>query len=234
MALLIAEIGNNHMGNMRLARELIRQAHESGADLVKGQAFLPEDIKTGSMPPEFYKMCALSEDQYLELIDYAEHIGTDLFYSIFSKGFERLAKRQKWRKFAASQTAAGAFKPEHDSEWTVVSFPAVMLADDRPLRPKPRKSWALYATGYLLPDPQLHLLDVLSDAVDGPVGLSDHNKSFHTCLKAIRNHNVNCIEKHFTLQKDVCWDGVIFRDTVHGATPRELEIIANAIQRGNS
>jgi hypothetical protein len=42
-------------------------------------------------------------------------------------------------------------------------------------------------------------------------------------------HNVNCIEKHFTLQKEIKWHGKVFRDTVHGALPRELEVIAHAM-----
>jgi sialic acid synthase SpsE len=214
------------MGNMRLARELVRQAHEAGADLIKGQAFLAKDITTGSMPQRFYETCALSEDQYLELIEYARGMGSDMFYSIFSEGFTRLRHVQKWTKFAASQHAG--FGRANDTEYTVVSYPAIAINSDA-ISPKPRRAWAMYATPYLPPDPALHLLDTLTDLIGGPVGLSDHTKSFHSCLKAIRNHGVNCIEKHFTLQKDVCWDGVIFRDTVHGATPRELEIIANAL-----
>jgi sialic acid synthase SpsE len=230
VSLLIAEIGNCHLGSMKLARELIKQAHESGADVIKGQAFLAKDITTGSMPKRFYEACALSEDQYIELIEYARYLGSDMFYSVFSDGFDRLKQVQSWTKFAASQTSAGAFTKEKDSFSAVVSYSAELIRtmSGNPV-PLPKLGWALYATPYLPIDPELQYLEFLEAEVGNQVGLSDHTKSFFTCLRAIRYFNVNCIEKHFTLQKDVCWDGVIFRDTVHGATPRELEIIANAL-----
>ena len=229
MCLLIAEIGNTHMGSIRLAKELIRVAHESGADIVKGQAFRAEDIKTGSMPRAFYERCALTEGQYVDLIDYARLIGTDLFYSIFSSGFDRLRSYQKWQKLSAAQSAAVSFGDEHDTDTSVVSFSRVMIESSRV--PKLRNAWALYATEYM-PDkkPDLSILGKLKTQVSGPIGLSDHTIGPRFCIQAVASHAVDCIEKHFTLQKDVYWGGQVFRDTIHGAIPFELSAIAKAMK----
>jgi N-acetylneuraminate synthase len=228
MSLLIAEIGNNHMGSIKLAKELIRVANESGADLVKGQAFLASDIKTGSMPPEFYQHCELSEDECIELIMYARSIKTDMFFSIFSAGFERLADIQNWTKLSASQTEAGMFdKKRHDNEWTVVSVSRQTI--EKKAVPRMHDAWPLLATPYMPKHVELEWIEKLRDRVNGPVGLSDHHCGVDACLKAIMWHNVNCIEKHFTLQKEIKWHGKVFRDTVHGALPRELEVIAHAM-----
>ena len=39
---IVAEIGNNHEGDLDVAQELIRQAAKAGADAVKFQTYLPE------------------------------------------------------------------------------------------------------------------------------------------------------------------------------------------------
>ena len=39
---IVAEIGNNHEGNLEIARELVRQAAKSGVDAVKFQTFRTE------------------------------------------------------------------------------------------------------------------------------------------------------------------------------------------------
>gem|GEM_PF-5072622 len=214
---------------MKVAKELIRQCHEAGADLIKGQAYRGEDIKTGSMPQPFYHHCELEEDEYIELIDFARHLGNDMFYSIFSTGFDRLKKHQRWTKYAAAQTAAiqGKFNSDEDTEFTVMSAGRTLI--DSKSVPRLRKAWVLYATDYMPKDPQLEYLEKLRSQIGGPVGISDHVIGKDNCIKAIRWHNVNCVEKHVTLLKEQMWNGTVFRDTVHGVTPRELELIANAM-----
>ena len=46
---IIAEIGINHNGNMRIAKKLIRDAKIAGASAVKFQVFQPETIARGDM-----------------------------------------------------------------------------------------------------------------------------------------------------------------------------------------
>ena len=227
MSLLIADIGSSHLGKLKAAKELIRVAHESGADLIKGQAYRARDVKCDDMPLEFYELCQFTEEQYLELLAYARSIKTDMFFSVLSPGFDRLKSAQRWSRFTTSQTREGKYRTEHDTSWTTVSVPRTMIRNKR--APFMRNAWALYATDHLVKDPQLESLNDLSDQVRGVVGLADHTAGTETCLKAIKWHGAFCIEKHFTLQKEVMWGGKTLTDSVHGASPRELEIIAYAL-----
>jgi len=128
--MLIAEIGNNALGSMTKAKELIRVAMESGADLVKSQAFSAKDIK-GSMDHSFYQMCEFSFDEYVELLHYAKDIGVPMFYSIFSREFEDLSYHQHWHKTAGSQTKLG-FKNllKRDVRSMIVSIPEFSILPD--------------------------------------------------------------------------------------------------------
>lgn len=231
MSILIAEIGSNHFGNMRVAKELIRVAHESGADLIKGQAYRAEDITSGSMPPEFYKASALTEGQCLELIGYARDLKNDMFFSIFSTGFERVRYCQRWVKLSASQTKGGQFSKDMDTSNAVVSFGRELIKQRRV--PRVRRASVLYATDYLARDPELQNIDALADQCGEGVtfGLSDHTVGPESCIRAIRWHGAQVIEKHFTLSKNVDCFGTVFRDTVHGALPKELETIAKEFRK---
>lgn len=227
MSLLIAKIGLNHFGSMKAAKELIRVANDSGADLIQSHAFRAEDIKLGSMPISFYRHCQLSEEQCIELVHFARSLRTDMFFSIFSEGFERLQKIQNWQKFAASQTTDGLLTDEDDTEWTVMSANKALI--DSGNVPRLKHGWALYSTPYMETDPHLEYLEKLRSLIGGPVGISDHTIGKEAAIKAVRWHNAICVEKHFTLVKDLAWEGKTFRDTVHGATPSELQVIAHAM-----
>ena len=46
--LIVAEIGNNHEGDVALAKDMIHAAAQAGADAVKFQTIVPERIVRGS------------------------------------------------------------------------------------------------------------------------------------------------------------------------------------------
>jgi N,N'-diacetyllegionaminate synthase len=56
--LIIAEAGVNHNGDINLAKQLIDVAAEAGADLVKFQTFLADDLVTQSAPKADYQIDA--------------------------------------------------------------------------------------------------------------------------------------------------------------------------------
>ena len=47
MTLLVAEIGWNFLGNLKLAKKMIYAAKNSGADAVKFQIWDPSNLKSG-------------------------------------------------------------------------------------------------------------------------------------------------------------------------------------------
>jgi len=62
-ALIIAEAGVNHNGDMALAQQLVDAAAEAGADLVKFQTFSADRIVTRSAAKADYQNCARSEPE---------------------------------------------------------------------------------------------------------------------------------------------------------------------------
>jgi sialic acid synthase SpsE len=223
--LLISEIGNNHFGSFTRAKELIKASHESGADLIKGQAFKAQDIR-GSMPKSFYEECAFSLDQYLELIYYARSLGNDLFYSIFSKGFEKLRFVQNWHKIEGSQTRSGKATINQDIDNMIISVPADV---DFSSIYKFKNAEILYVSEYMTKEPELDQIEILSKVLGRTIGYSDHTLGIKWPLKAIQIYNVNIIEKHFCLRNHESYGNKMFRDTVHAVTPKYFEKLAVAM-----
>ena len=75
--LVIAEIGNNHEGDMGAARAMVDAAAETGVDAVKFQTFIAEKFSAPSDPARFarLKQFQLSFDQFAELADRARAKG---------------------------------------------------------------------------------------------------------------------------------------------------------------
>jgi sialic acid synthase SpsE len=218
--MLIAEIGNVHLGDMQKAKDLIKAAHESGADIIKSQAFLSRDI-TGSMPREFYRKCEFAFHQYVELIHYAKSIGNDLFYSIFSRSLEALMIHQTFHKVAGGQTAAGFdFIEKKDAENVIVSV------REGTRYPDLKRAQILYVSDYLTKFPGLQNIKLMSEWYGRQAGYSDHTVGIDTCKEAIEKYGADVIEKHFTITRDITYEGVQYRDAVHSALPKEFEQLA--------
>jgi len=223
--MLIAEIGNNHNGSIKKFRQMISESKSCGADLVKGQAFVYSDIK-GSMPSGFYRKCQFNMWDLLELIDFAKtYYKIDLFFSIFSDEYLLLKDAQKWHKIAAGQLGNFDF---NDNDNTIVS-----ISCSKKILPILHHAKILHVTDYLTREPHLERIDELSKVYNRQVGLSDHTIGVDTAIKAIKKYNCNIIEKHFVLKEDknnIKYDGVTFRDSIHAATPKEMEKISNAMR----
>lgn len=230
--ILIAEIGNNHFGDMNLAKNLILAARDAGADLVKSQAFVASDIRSGSMPPEFYKKCQFTMDQYVELIYYARQNATDLFYSIFSSGFDRLRHMQNWHKIAASQTKMMS-KQEMDAQDLGNRFISIPSAFPTNRLLRFQYAHILFASNYYDTGQQVDLMHIrrFSDFLNRPVGYSDHSIGIERTIEAYEKYGANVIEKHFTIEKNLSFDGIVFRDTVHGSCPDEFKKLSNIVHQ---
>ena len=85
--MIIAEIGQNHCGDMALAKKLIELAKEYRADLVKFQLY--DHNQLYKEHPEIPDV-ALSFDQAKMLFDYGTEIGIEVFFSVFD------VERVKW------------------------------------------------------------------------------------------------------------------------------------------
>lgn len=222
--MLIAEISNNHFGNFALAKEMIRIAKESGADAVKGQAFVAEDFINGSMPSEFYETCAFTLDQYIDLIAFGADLKIPVFYSILSKEMIPLTDVQKYNKITAKQwetfTIPFEWSDEPGTFISMSSIDKVMTLDHAQI---------MYASPYMCEKVDFVSLFSLKSKYGRAIGLSDHSTTIRPVIEAIAVHNIRLIEKHFTLEKNHKWQDEVYRDSIHGALPKELEKIAKAL-----
>jgi len=96
---IVAEVGFNHNGDVALCRRMIQAAAENGADAVKLQTFVAEElyskrfIANDPADPqhkiplyEFFKRSELNPSEYEELFDYARELGIPLFSTPFEEG----------------------------------------------------------------------------------------------------------------------------------------------------
>lgn len=100
---IIAELGSNHNGDMELAKKLIIQAKEAGADCVKFQSwskdtiftkkkyednyFIADDYRdrTDYTLEEIVETYSISEEELLEMKKFADELGIDCTSTPFSK-----------------------------------------------------------------------------------------------------------------------------------------------------
>ncbi|MBT5935835.1 pseudaminic acid synthase [Sulfurimonas sp.] len=98
---IIAELSANHGGEISIAKETIKAAHEIGANAIKLQTYTADTLTLNSDKEDFiikggtlwddkklydlYKEAALSWEWHKDLFEYAKKIGIDIFSSPFDK-----------------------------------------------------------------------------------------------------------------------------------------------------
>ena len=105
--LIIAEIGINFEGNIRLAKKLIVDAKQAGADAVKFQVFETETLGRDKnlKPSKFWGKLYLDDKKLNTLKEFAKKNKIELICSVFDKiSLERVIKlRPKYIKIASSE-----------------------------------------------------------------------------------------------------------------------------------
>src|SRR3954471_11834503 len=81
---VIAEIGENHGGDMELAREMVVRAAEAGADVVKFQSYRGTDVAPDDPERDWFTRVELSDAQHHELAELARREGVAFLSAPFS------------------------------------------------------------------------------------------------------------------------------------------------------
>lgn len=81
---IIAEAANSHEGSLDMAKKLVRTAVDAGADAVKFQKFVVEELLISTHPDfSLFKRLELKDDEWKKLFDYVDELGIIAFADVF-------------------------------------------------------------------------------------------------------------------------------------------------------
>ena len=222
--LVIAEIGINHEGSIKIAKEMVDAAHRAGAECVKHQTHIVDDEMSGDAKKvipgnsdisiyEIMKRCSLNEEDEFELKRYVESKGMIFISTPFSRA---AAYRLEKMNVVAYKIGSGECNNypllEH-----IASFgkPVILSTGMNTIESvskavdifiKAKVPLALLHTTNLYPTParlvRFGALEELSEAFPNNVyGLSDHTITNHACFGAVAL-GASILERHFTDHKE--------------------------------
>ena len=235
MTKLIAEIGWNHMGDMKLAKKMIEKAKESGADFVKFQTWSIDRLKRGSWDGDgrrqIYEKAELSLDNHIELKEYCDRVGVTFFSSAFSiKDATMLAEIETDYVKIASTESRNYELLEYVNDVfdnVIVSvgtttFDEVKKIFDYVDKDKLTLMHCVSSYPCEYKDANLPKINKLKELTDN-VGYSDHTGGVLSSIASVE-HGVTVIEKHFTIDNDLPG-----RDNKFAILPNELMYLKNYI-----
>ena len=244
--LVIAEIGINHGGSLKVAKEMVDAAKRAGAEIVKHQTHIVEDemsqearrVIPGNADISIYEImakAALSEEDEFELKRYTEQQGMIFLSTPFSRAAaDRL---HRWdveaykigsgecNNYPLIKHIAAFGKPiilstGMNNIESVTKAVEIMESYQIP--------YALLHTTNLYPTPpelvrlggMMELKKCFPNAV---IGLSDHTVNNNACLAAVAL-GASVLERHFTDSKDRRGP-----DIINSMDPREMtDLIAGS------
>jgi N-acetylneuraminate synthase len=244
--LVIAEIGINHGGSLDLAIEMVDNAIDHGAEIIKHQTHVVEDemsqiarkVVPGHTKESIYEImenASLSEEQEIKLQKHVQSRGSIFISTPFSRA---AAERLKRMNIPAYKIGSGECN-NYPLIKHIASFgKPIILSTGMNSIDSVRRSveiirshnvpFALLHCTNVYPTPpelvRLGAMVELQEAFpDSVVGLSDHTITNMPCLGAVAL-GASILERHFTDRKDrvgpdiVCsMDGKEMKELIEGA-----------------
>ena len=217
---VIAEIGINHNGSIKVAKEMVDSAHRAGIQIVKHQTHIVEDEMSisakktipGNSQESIYDImdnCSLTTNEEIELKNYVELKGMEYLSTPFSRKAANFLNQIGVKAFKIGSGECNNLPLlKHISSF---GKPIIMSTGMNDLESVKRSvniiqsydiHLALMHTTNLYPTPN-HLvrLGAMKEMMDFfphiPIGLSDHTTSNLACLSAVAN-GACVMERHFT------------------------------------
>ncbi len=218
--LVIAEIGINHEGSLKVAKQMVDAAHRAGVEVVKHQTHIVSDemcaaakkVIPGNSDISIYEImerCSLNENDELELKNYVESKGMIFISTPFSRA---AANRLNKMNVPAYKIGSGECNNYPLLEHICTFGKPIILSTGMNTIDSVSKAIsiiekhnipvALLHTTNLYPTP-IHLvrfgaMNQLHDAFPNKVfGLSDHTLNNNACLGAVAL-GASILERHFT------------------------------------
>jgi len=227
---LIAEIGWNHMGDMDLAKEMIKAAHDSGADYAKFQTWSVNRLKPGEWDEDgrrqIYEKAELSKEDHQLLIDYCDEVGIKFMSSVFSIPDAQLLvdlgiKEVKIPSFESRNKELIDFCDEHFDRIFMSTGTSTLKEIRKSMQGVKEEKFTLMHCVSTYPCGYEHanipkMFDLKYDFPYCDLGYSDHIEGIESAKIAIM-FGARVIEKHFTTDKSLPG-----RDNKFAITPDEM------------
>ena len=236
---LIAEIGNNHNGSIKLAKKMIISAKKNGADCVKFQTFTQESLFTKNYLDKNLSLKKDLEKFILKLSDFrllknfADKQNIDFAATPFSKQEADYLIYKLKVKFIkiASMDINNHPLIEYLSKKKIPIILSTGFGNQKEifsainiLKKNKAKYIVLHCVSEYPPknkDLNLSRILYLKNILKAPIGFSDHTIGIDIPFAAI-SLGIKVLEKHFTLNKKMKgWDHPI------SMNPKELSEISN-------
>lgn len=226
---IIAEAGINHNGSLELAKKLADTAKQAGADCVKFQTFIPENLVTNtasmaeyqkenvgktSSQLEMLKEVSLSFEEFRKLKFYCNKIGITFISTPFdleSIAFLKDMQLLFWKIPSGEITNYPYLRAIGETKMPVVLSTGMSVSREieeavSVLRKFGTKEITLLhcTTEYPAPVDEINLksISTLKESFHLPVGYSDHTEGILAPIVAV-SLGATVIEKHFTLDKEM-------------------------------
>lgn len=221
---VIAEIGINHNGSLKVAKEMVDAAHRAGAEIVKHQTHIVEDemsfaarsVIPGNADVSIYEImaqAALSEEDEYELMQYVKSKGMIFISTPFSR-----AAADRLHDFGVSAFKIGSGEANHYPLIEhIAGFGKPMIVSTGmnsidsigktvEILERHKVQYALLHTTNIYPTApeqvRLGAMMQMHDAFpDVPFGFSDHTLNNYACLAAVAL-GASILERHFTDRMD--------------------------------
>ncbi len=225
---VIAEAGINHNGALELAKRLVREAAETGADAVKFQSFAPADLMIESAASAAHLDVGAGEESVYDFIgrislDRSEHealkaeaaaAGISFFSSVFSIEMLELLESLDVASYKIASMDLDNLpllaEVARTGKSIVLSTGMGSLSEVDAAMETLDKNGAgdvvlLHCVSEYPAGPEkanLRAMDVLAGAFGVPVGFSDHTAGDTVAVAAVAR-GAAMIEKHFTVDNEL-------------------------------
>ncbi len=240
LPLVVAEIGINHNGSLKKAKQMITDAKKAGAECVKFQCHVVEDemipIAKKIIPGhteesiwDIMKRAAFSERQERELKKMVEKMDMIYLSTPFSRAAANRLNAMGVKAFKIGSGECNNYPlVEHIAKFGKPVILSTGMNNIDSVRPsvkifrKYKIPFALLHCTSMYPTPyksvRMKAIKLLNRSFpDAVVGLSDHSLKNYTCLAAVALE-ASILEKHFTSNKK--WKGP---DISLSINPEELK-----------
>jgi N,N'-diacetyllegionaminate synthase len=246
---IVAEIGVNHNGSVKLAKELVLKAKASGADAVKFQFYKTEELVITSSPSvdyqiknytdklsyfEMLKKYEWGEKEFSEIAGFCEE--QDIVF--FAKGYLNQIDTLELLNVPVHKIDSASIVYYSLIEKIAEIRKPVLVSTGMSSTEEIQKALSILnqykcpfvllhcTSAYPTPPSEINLntLAYFKEKFNCSVGLSDHSKSIHVPIAAVAMGAV-VIEKHFTLDKNL--DGP---DHKASMTPDEFRAMVDGIR----